>query len=185
MPYLRVLSTFRDGVRRLAMEKTDQSLKNILSLCDKLRDEDLVPFGVALDDQDGESQHAVKLQLSRSTIDGKALIKLVPPEDLVKARNEKQALREAKAARKAAADEAERQKRMERLEKGRIAPQHMFKPPHIPDGTYGSWNEAGIPLTDAHGNELGKNQTKRLQKDWESQKRVHEEFLIWERAQEH
>lgn len=54
MPYLRSLSLFRDGVRRLAMEKSDTALKDILALCDKLRDIDLVPLGVALDDQEGE-----------------------------------------------------------------------------------------------------------------------------------
>ncbi len=53
MPYLRTLSSFRDGVRQLAMKKGDNALKDILALCDKLRDVDLVPLGVALDDQEG------------------------------------------------------------------------------------------------------------------------------------
>lgn len=53
MPYLRSLSSFRDGVRRLAMEKSDTALRDILALCDRLRDVDLVPLGVALDDQEG------------------------------------------------------------------------------------------------------------------------------------
>lgn len=54
MPYLRTLSTFRDGVRQLAMKKGDSAFKDILALCDKLRDQDLVPLGVALDDQEGK-----------------------------------------------------------------------------------------------------------------------------------
>jgi cysteinyl-tRNA synthetase len=54
MPYLRALSSFRDGVRGLAMGKGDTALKDILALCDKLRDTDLVPLGVALDDQEGK-----------------------------------------------------------------------------------------------------------------------------------
>jgi cysteinyl-tRNA synthetase len=53
MPYLRTLSSFRDGVRSLAMTKNASAFKNILALCDKLRDVDLVPLGVALDDQEG------------------------------------------------------------------------------------------------------------------------------------
>ena len=53
MPYLRSLSSFRDGVRKVAIAKGDQALKDILALCDKLRDVDLVPLGVALDDQEG------------------------------------------------------------------------------------------------------------------------------------
>lgn len=55
MPYLRTLSTFRDGVRRLAINKDATALKDILALCDKLRDEELIPLGVALDDQEGIS----------------------------------------------------------------------------------------------------------------------------------
>ncbi len=55
MPYLRVLSSFRDSVRQLAISKGDGAAKEILALCDKLRDSDLVPFGVALDDQEGRS----------------------------------------------------------------------------------------------------------------------------------
>lgn len=54
MPYLRALSSFRDGVRQLAIAKGETALKDILALCDKLRDVDLVPLGVALDDQDGK-----------------------------------------------------------------------------------------------------------------------------------
>ena len=61
MPYIRSLSSFRDGVRKVAIaanrENTElakaQALKDILALCDKLRDVDLVPLGVALDDQEG------------------------------------------------------------------------------------------------------------------------------------
>ena len=54
MPYLLALSSFRDGVRQLAMAKGDGGAKEILALCDKLRDVDMVPLGVALDDQEGE-----------------------------------------------------------------------------------------------------------------------------------
>lgn len=57
MPYLRQLSSFRDGVRRLARENSDSALKDILALCDKLRDVDLIPLGVALDDQEGQCCH--------------------------------------------------------------------------------------------------------------------------------
>jgi cysteinyl-tRNA synthetase len=50
MPYLRVMSSFRDAVRSAAIAKDEGALKTILALCDKLRDTDLVPLGVALDD---------------------------------------------------------------------------------------------------------------------------------------
>ncbi|TFY58096.1 hypothetical protein EVJ58_g6625 [Rhodofomes roseus] len=166
MPYLRTLSTFRDGVRRLAIARGDTALKDILVLSDKLRDVDLVPLGVALDDQD----------------DGKALVKLVPPADLIRAREEKRAQAEAKAGKKAAAVEAERQKRLQKLEKGRVAPRDMFKPPHVREGTYGNWDENGLPLTDGDGKELSKNASKKVQKEWAAQKKLHEEFLAWQES---
>jgi cysteinyl-tRNA synthetase len=51
MPYVRVLSNFRDDVRKKAMEKVPHS--EFLELTDRLRDEELVSLGVALDDQEG------------------------------------------------------------------------------------------------------------------------------------
>lgn len=54
MPYLRALSSFRDGVRKIAIGKDETALQDILALSDKLRDEVLVPLGVALDDQEGK-----------------------------------------------------------------------------------------------------------------------------------
>jgi cysteinyl-tRNA synthetase len=114
--------------------------------------------------------------------DGKALVKLVPPAELIKARDEKRAQIEAKAAKKAASVESERQKRLQKLEKGRVAPQDLFKPPNSAEGMYGSWNDDGIPLTDAEGKELSKNQAKKAQKDWATQKKLHDDFLAWQKS---
>lgn len=111
-------------------------------------------------------------------------MKLVPPVELIKAREEKRALTEAKAAKKAASAEAERQKRLRKMEKGRVAPRDFFRPPHVNEGIYGSWDENGIPLTDGEGKELSKNKNKTLRKEWDSQKRLHEEFLAWQASGE-
>jgi len=165
MPYLRALSSFRDGVRKIAIGKGETALEDILALCDKLRDEDLVPLGVALDDQE----------------DGKALVKLVDPTELIRVRDEKRAQTSAKTAKKAAAVEAEKQKKLEKILKGKLSPGEMFQPPNVPDGAYGSWNEAGLPLTDGAGKELSKNQVKKTVKEWTLQKKLHEEYLEWER----
>ncbi|KAI0798498.1 tRNA synthetases class I (C) catalytic domain-containing protein [Irpex lacteus] len=172
MPYLRSLSSFRDGVRKVAIDaakgdKSADALKEILALCDRLRDVDLVPLGVALDDQE----------------DGRALVKLVSPSELIKARDEKRAQEQAKLARKAAAAEQERQKRLVKLEKGRVAPKDLFKPPNVPEGTYGSWSEDGLPLTDGEGKELSKNAVKKATKEWQNQKKAHEEFLAWQKEE--
>jgi len=113
--------------------------------------------------------------------DGKALVKLVSPAELIKAREEKRALAEAKAAKKAASVEAERQKRLAKIEKGRVSPREMFKPPNVPEGLYKSWNEDGLPITDSEGKELTKNQAKKVQKDYTNQAKLHEEFLAWQK----
>ena len=116
-------------------------------------------------------------------VDGKALVKLVPPDELIKARDEKRAIQEAKAAKKAANAEAERQKKLVKLEKGRLEAEQMFKPPHVPEGTYGTWDDQGIPLTDPEGKELSKNQARKVRKMWDDQRKLHGEFLAWEKGE--
>ncbi|KAJ3791314.1 hypothetical protein GGU11DRAFT_836602 [Lentinula aff. detonsa] len=175
MPYLRTLSTFRDGVRRLAIDKGDSALKDILALCDKLRDEELIPLGVALDDQEGMYLNPLR---------GKALVKLAPPSDLLKARDEKRAIALAKQAKKEAAKEAERLKRLERLTKGKLDPREMFRPPNVKEGVYGSYDESGVPLTDGEGKEISKSARKKLLKEREAQAKLHEEYLKSEISEE-
>jgi cysteinyl-tRNA synthetase len=159
MPYARALSTFRDGVRRLAVGMGDSAaaLQDVLALCDRLRDADLVPLGVALDDQ----------------ADGNALVKLVPPADLIRAREEKRAQAEAKMRKNPQQQQRQRQhaQRAAKLAKARSTPQDMFKPPHVPEGTYGSWDENGVPLTDGEGRVLSKNQGREWPRSWRSRRR--------------
>lgn len=50
-PNRRVWESFRDGVKGLAQR--GEPAKAVLALCDKVRDQDLVELGIALDDQDG------------------------------------------------------------------------------------------------------------------------------------
>ena len=121
------------------------------------------------------------LLLTTGVTDGKALVKIVDPAELVQAREEKRAQAAARAAKKAATVEAEKQKKLEKIMKGKLSPSEMFKPPNTPDGAYGSWNEDGLPLTDSTGKELSKNQVKKMLKEWTLQKKLHEEYLEWER----
>lgn len=157
-PYLAALSSFRDGVRQLARSGAPHT--ELLKLADRLRDVDLVDLGVALDDQE----------------DGKARIKFVPAAELRAAREEKERLQAEKASRKAATAEAARQKRREQLERGRVAPADMFRPPHSQEG-YGGWDEQGIPTLDANGEALAKKRRKNLEKEHERQVKLHEDYL--------
>ncbi|GAA5914049.1 cysteine--tRNA ligase [Sporobolomyces salmoneus] len=157
MPYLRALSAFRDQVRQLAMSGAPSS--EILALTDRLRDVEMVDLGVALDDQD----------------DGKAMVKLVPPETLRAARDAKAALVKEKADRKMKAAAAAEQKRLEKLEKGRLSPSEMFKPPQSQE--FSEWDESGLPTKDKEGVEVAKSRGKKLKKEWDLQKKLHDEYL--------
>lgn len=70
LPYLSVLSKFRDEVRRHGRGNTE-----LMQLCDRLRDEDLVELGVAVDDQPGKlvERSVCYLMLRRSLQTGMRL----------------------------------------------------------------------------------------------------------------
>jgi cysteinyl-tRNA synthetase len=122
MPFVRVLSGYRDGVRELARGKKDHA--EILALSDRLRDDVLPGLGVVVDDRD----------------DGKALVKLVDPESLLKEREEKArvlAEKQKKAAENKAAEEA---KRAAKLAKGERKPEELFKDENSLK-LYSKWDE--------------------------------------------
>ncbi|KAK4049861.1 cysteinyl-tRNA synthetase [Microbotryomycetes sp. JL201] len=155
MPVLRAVSGFRDAVRKLAIEGGSNA--DILALSDKFRDEDAVELGIALDDQK----------------DGRALFKLVPTEILREARDAKLQAQREQAERKAASAAAAAAKRRERLEKGRLSPRDMFRQSE----DFSAWDDNGVPTLDKDGNELPKSRRKKLQKEWDIQDKLHQEFL--------
>ncbi|KAI9105893.1 tRNA synthetases class I (C) catalytic domain-containing protein [Phlyctochytrium arcticum] len=154
MPYLYALSTFRDQVRELAQQKGDH--KELLQLCDKLRDEDMVELGVALDDRE----------------DGKALVKLVPRETLLSQREEKRAKELANQQQKADRLAALEAKRVERLLKGKTPPSELFKTDEFKE-----WDERGLPVTDKDGEAVTKSRRKKMEKEWSGQEKLHSEYL--------
>ncbi|CAO3675721.1 unnamed protein product [Umbelopsis ramanniana] len=156
MPYLDVLSKFRDSVRGFAKEQKTHT--EFLALSDKLRDDELVELGVLLDDQE----------------DGTALIKFVDKNELIKQREIKRAREAEKQAKKAQAAALLEQKRLERLEKGKVAPEQMFL---SFDKEYSKFDENGIPTHDNEGTEVAKSRRKKLQKEWDTQKKLHLEYL--------
>jgi cysteinyl-tRNA synthetase len=164
------------------------SAGDILALCDKLRDVDLIPLGVALDDQDGPYRLTSLLDkithcsFLLSASDGKALVKLVSPDTLTKARDEKLALLAEKSAKKSTQADAAKAKQLAKLERGKVPPTELFRPPNVPEGTYGSWDERGVPLTDGEGAEITKSRSKKLVKEWEIQGKMHEEWKAWMKA---
>lgn len=155
MPYLQTLSAFRDQVRVGARNKVDYT--EFLKMSDDLRDYKLVNLGVSLDDQE----------------DGTALVKLVSPEELIKAREKKLAIAAEKEAKKAAAAAERERKRLEKLEKGKISPAELFKS----TGEFTKFDEAGFPTHTKDGEEITKSRKKKVQKEWDTQKKLHDEYL--------
>lgn len=108
MPYLSILSDFRDKIR---IEAKSTKAFEILKVCDSLRDEILPNVGVRLEDREGQSS-AVKL-MDRETL-------LKEKEAKKQAELEKQAEKERKKAELLAAQAAKEAQR-------KIPPSEMFK----------------------------------------------------------
>ncbi|ORZ38834.1 tRNA synthetases class I (C) catalytic domain-domain-containing protein, partial [Catenaria anguillulae PL171] len=164
MPYLQVLSKFRDEVRTMARSATKDagvSAKDLLQVCDSLRDVQLADLGVVLDDRD----------------DGRALVKFVDASVLRAEREEKLKREQAKAAAKAETLRKNAVKKLERLYRGREDPKVMFREGGSAAGDFGQWDSEGLPTHDAKGEELPKSRKKKVAKEYDAQKKLHEEFL--------
>lgn len=156
-PYVRRISRLRDELRRIVPTTNPDTKKVVLSLSDRIRDFDLTNLGVYLDDRpDGQP----------------SLIKFVPATELIVAREEK-AAKEAEKAR--AKEEAKRKKEAEeaaKWEKAKILPSDMFKT----DEKYSAWDADGMPIKLKDGSDVPKSQTKKLKKEWDRQKKLHEDW---------
>uniref|UniRef100_A0A3Q3W390 Cysteine--tRNA ligase, cytoplasmic n=1 Tax=Mola mola TaxID=94237 RepID=A0A3Q3W390_MOLML len=155
MPYLTVLSEFREGVRQIARE---QKVTALLQLCDVIRDDTLPELGVRLEDHEGLS----------------TVVKLVDKETLLKEREEK---KKAEAERKLKKEEAARKKEeqeMAKLAKMKVPPCEMFR---SETDKYSRFDEMGFPTHDVEGKELSKGQAKKLHKLYEAQEKLHYEYL--------
>ncbi|CAO1626553.1 unnamed protein product [Sympodiomycopsis kandeliae] len=165
IPYLEALSSFRSSVRSLARSGAPHS--ELLKLADRLRDEDLVDLGVALEDN----------------ADGTAMVKLVPAEQLRAERAEKERLEQEKQKRKAANAARESALKAEKLRKSKIPPHLLFKP--VSQGglvedekEFSAWDEKGIPTIDGKtGAEVSKKKRKGYEKEYATQERVYKEYL--------
>jgi cysteinyl-tRNA synthetase len=151
--YEDVLDKFRNDVKKLADEKAPA--KDLLVLCDQLRDTHLWNLGIYLEDRDPP------------------LPAMVRPVDkaLVAARAEREAIATAKAEAKARREAEEAEKKRLLAEKAKVSHLEMFK-----TAEYTEWDENGIPTKDANG-EVAKSKKKKLIKEWEKQKKLHEEWL--------
>ena len=167
LPHVRATSRIRDALRRLVPTLTaaneDKSLKSrVLGLCDRIRDEDLTLLGVQLDDAtDGSSP---------------SQIKFVPAEKLLAAQREKRELAEQRRWQKEEQQRKREREEAARWEKAKLSPADMFKTEEARE-KYAAWDEDGVPTRTAGGEEVAKSQVKKLRKEWEKQKKLHDEWL--------
>jgi cysteinyl-tRNA synthetase len=155
MPYLQTIARFRDNVRTLARESLSENKANaqMLDICDKLRDVDLVDLNVLLEDRDiGQS----------------SIVKIRAKEDIIAERGAKAGTKENKSK----SSEEHKRKLLERLEKGRTPPHELYR-----TDEYRDWDAEGIPTTDNNGESVTKSARKKFVKGYEAQKKLHQEFL--------
>lgn len=153
-PYAQVLDTFIQSTARLADEHAPP--KALLELCDQLRDTHLWNLGIYLEDRDPP------------------LPALVRPVDRflrnTRAAREAAAAEKAEAKRKRDAEEAERKRQL--AEKARVSHLDMFR-----TDEFAEWDADGIPTKDKEGKEVAKSRRKKLVKEWERQKALHEKWV--------
>lgn len=161
MPFVKSLSKFRDIVRETSIARGDYNI--LLEACDKLRDEDLLDLGVALDDRsDGQG----------------ALIKFLnanEKEELLKQMREKEAQLEAKRLKKEQQQKAAEEKERLRKEKAGISPVEMFKLGEY-STQFSEWDAEGLPTKTVDGEEVSKSAKKKLVKLQTAQKKLYDEF---------
>ncbi|QSL64961.1 hypothetical protein MERGE_002265 [Pneumocystis wakefieldiae] len=158
MPYVKVLSSFRDDIRNLLIISKSKSnielSKDLLKLCDRLRDVDLTELGIQLEDRENRS----------------ALIKFVEKSEL---KEQQQKKLEQELLNKKMKEE----KLKERILKGKLSPKELFQ-----TDEYSKWDDQGFPLHDAQGIELTKSRKKKIAKEWEKQTILHEKYLDWRKG---
>lgn len=108
MPYLTILSEFRQAIRTHAKEI---KATTILEECDRLRDQILPEVGVRMEDLDNAA----------------AAVKLVDRDELIKERNEKKRIEAEKALEKEQKRAAAAAKAAQTDAQKRIKPEEMFR----------------------------------------------------------
>ncbi|KAH3680122.1 hypothetical protein WICMUC_000523 [Wickerhamomyces mucosus] len=158
LPYVKTLSSYRDQIRQAAIKKAPYS--EFLIASDKIRDHELLNLGVSLDDR-ADGQPAIYKILGQRE-----------KEELINLQKVKEQKEEEKKIKKLEQQKLNEQREKERLKKAKISPDQLFK-----TSEYSEWDEAGFPIKDKEGVEVTKSARKKLQKLYDQQKKLHEEYL--------
>ncbi|KAL8997808.1 MAG: hypothetical protein Q9169_002978 [Polycauliona sp. 2 TL-2023] len=153
-PYKKVVDGALESVSQLMGSK--QSTASIMEVADRIRDEDLWNLGIYLEDR-ADSPTARIRPVTKELREAK------DAQQAKKAAKKTLADR-SKPTTAAAAPTAKDDKRI-------VSPQELFK-----DEEYSEWDADGLPTKDKEGNELTKSRGKKLKKQWDHQKRLHDQW---------
>ncbi|KAL0233030.1 hypothetical protein GEMRC1_011777 [Eukaryota sp. GEM-RC1] len=147
---LNILANFRGSIRKSGLSN---DVSSILSQCDSLRNEVLIPKGILLEDQD----------------DGSCVWKSIDVKEWERDQERKEAAEEKKRQTR----ELKEKKQAEKMAKAKISPAELLRD----DSKFSGYDERGIPTHDLEGNELSKSAKKKLVKMFEGQSKLHQEYL--------
>ena len=153
-PFREVLVSFNESLK--ALNNSQSLAKDVLQLSDRLRDVDLWERDVYLEDRDGDLP---------------ALIRPVTRE-LRASRQAKEKAAQEKQREKEEREQNKKKEETSKADKGKQDHMTMFKTEE-----YSAWDADGIPTKDKDGEEITKSRRKKLMKDWERQKKLHEAYL--------
>ncbi|CAG2120101.1 unnamed protein product, partial [Medioppia subpectinata] len=159
MPFLEIIADLREKLRSKAMDLKD---KELLRICDELRDEILPEVGVRLEDY--ESVAGVT----------KTRLKLVDRQTLMKEREERLKVEENKRLEKERKAEEKRLADAKRAEESKVCPLDMFT---AETDKYSAFDSKGMPTHDSDGKELAKSALKKLSKLYAIQEKKHNECV--------
>ncbi|KAK5146055.1 cysteinyl-tRNA synthetase [Rachicladosporium monterosium] len=152
-PYANAYADFQRKLVQLADQHAPA--KDFLAACDYVRDKELWDLAIYLEDRDGLP--ALIRPLSQSHRDERS------SRDAATASKTA-----AKEQAKADAEAADKRK----LEQGKVSPLEIFR-----TSEYSAWDAEGLPTHDAEGKEVAKSRGKKLRKEWERQRKLHESWV--------
>ncbi|GJQ09008.1 hypothetical protein GpartN1_g799.t1 [Galdieria partita] len=133
--------------------------KCVVEELDDIRDKKLIEYGIRIEDSGKGSRW-----------------KIEDPEELKREMVAKAQQESAKLEEKKKRQEEAQKRLLEELNRGRVPPGEMFKQGDW-QGHFSKYDADGVPTHDIENNEIPKSQRKKLIKEYEKQRKLHEKYL--------
>jgi cysteinyl-tRNA synthetase len=153
-PYVEVFANFRNAVRAAAKE--NKSAVELLKICDKFRDEDMVQLGVKIAD---ESEFPFSF---------------VPIEQLLREREDKKRNEQERERAKKLKKKELLERELEQMKKWAVSPEEFTLASYQINWAPGQ----PLPEKDNTGKDLSKNAKKKIETDYNKQKQANDKYLL-------